>query len=82
MDLMDKGLAKRTTPVAAMRALMGPYREKMERSDAARAKFEGRLRRDFDLYSEEMREIWQDAGDLDTAPVNGQAESTSEPLAS
>jgi hypothetical protein len=51
-------LVKKATPTAAWRALTAPYRDKVERSDAARGKLEGRLRRAFDLFDEEMREVW------------------------
>jgi hypothetical protein len=65
---MTEVLAKKTTPTAAFRAVMAPYRDKLERSDAARGKLEGRLRRAFDLFDAEMRETW---GDPESAPTNG-----------
>jgi hypothetical protein len=55
---MSVALAKKTTPTAAFRAIMAPYRDKIERYDAARGKLEGRLRRAFDLFEEEMRSVW------------------------
>ena len=58
--MTEMTLAKKVTPTAAFRALTAPYRDKLERSDAARGKLEGRLRRAFDVFDEEMREIWTD----------------------
>jgi hypothetical protein len=55
---MSVALAKKVTPTAAFRAIMAPYRDKIERYDAARGKLEGRLRRAFDLFEEEMRSVW------------------------
>jgi hypothetical protein len=51
-------LAKKVTPTQAFRSVMAPYRDKLERSDAARGKLEGRLRRAFDLFDEEMKTVW------------------------
>jgi hypothetical protein len=73
MDLMMETLAKKVTPTAAMRSLMAPYRDKLEKSDAARGTLEGRLRRAFDLFDTEMREVWgegvaQDNGDVPSGP--------------
>jgi len=51
-------LAKKVTPTAAFRAVMAPYRDKLEKTDAARGKLEGRLRRAFDAFDAEMREVW------------------------
>jgi hypothetical protein len=73
---MTETLAKKVTPTAAFRAVMAPYRDKLEKSDASRGKLEGRLRRAFDLFDEEMREIWGN-GDPEAAiaadPTNGPA---------
>jgi hypothetical protein len=55
---MSNALAKKVTPTAAFRGIMAPYRDKLEQSDAARGKLEGRLRRAFDLFDAEMSEIW------------------------
>jgi hypothetical protein len=63
---MTEALAKKMTPARAFRAITAPYRDKMERSDGARGKLEGRLRRAFDLYDEEMREIWGEVDDVQT----------------
>ena len=51
-------LEKKMTPSAAFRSISAPYRDKLERTDAARGKLEGRLRRSFEQFESEMREIW------------------------
>jgi hypothetical protein len=57
---MSEALTKKVTPTAAFRAVMAPYRDKLERSDAERGKLEGRLRRSFDQFDAAMKEIWGD----------------------
>jgi hypothetical protein len=64
---MTDVLAKRVTPTAAFRAVMAPYRDKLERGDAARGKLQGRLQRAFDAFDAEMKEIWGDP--QESAPV-------------
>jgi hypothetical protein len=64
--MTDAALTKRLTPTRAFRAMLAPYREKLEQSDAARGQLEGRLRRAFDLFDQEMRDIWGAQAD-DTA---------------
>ena len=65
-------LAKKVTPTQAFRAIMAPYRDKIERYDAARGKLEGRLRRAFDLFEEEMKSVWEEE-----AETQGAAEAAS-----
>jgi hypothetical protein len=70
---MSVALAKKVTPTAAFRAIMAPYRDKIERYDAARGKLEGRLRRAFDLFDEEMRSVWTAEMQAEaTTPDNGE----------
>jgi hypothetical protein len=63
---------KHVTPVAAMRAVMAPHRVKLERTEAARSKFDGRLRRAFELLDTEMCEIWgpKEASTPENAPLS------------
>lgn len=68
-------LEKRVTPTAAFRAVMAPYRDKLERGDAARGKLQGRLQRAFDAFDAEMKEIWGDPHE--GAPINGTTEAPS-----
>jgi len=56
--MTDTALTQRLTPTRAFRAMLGPYREKLGKSDTARAQLEARLRRAFDLFDEEMHKIW------------------------
>lgn len=77
--MIDTALTKRTTPTAAFRALTAPYRDKLERSDATRGKLEGRLRRAFDLFDAEMREIWGESSETEPQAANGSETQTAPP---
>jgi hypothetical protein len=69
---MSEALTKKITPTAAFRAVMAPYRDKIERTDAARGKLEGRQRRVFEQFERDMKEIW--GTDAAEEMVNGGSE--------